>query len=63
MTIVGSIGLASMVETFAHVRSPLFLSVVRGFDGIWPGAILGGLGIGGIYCLYLGWKRFGGNYE
>lgn len=63
MTIVGSIGLASMVETFAHVRSPLFLSVVRGFDGIWPGAILGGLGIGGIYCLYLGWKRFGGKYE
>ena len=63
MAVVGSIGLASMVETFAHVRSPLFLSVVRGFDGIWPGAILGMLGIVVVYCLYLGWKRFGGNYE
>ena len=45
MTMVGVIGISSMVETFAHLRSPVFLSMVRGFDGIWPGAILG---IGGI---------------
>lgn len=63
MAVAGSIGLASMVETFAHVRSPLFLSFVRGFDGLWPGAILGMIGILGCYFLYRAWKRWGGTYE
>lgn len=57
-TIAGSIGIASMVETFAHVRSPLFLSFVRGIDGLWPGAILGVIGILACHLLYKCWKRW-----
>ena len=56
--IAGSIGVASMVETFAHVRSPLLLSVVRGIDGIWPAAILGLLGILACHLAYRLWKRW-----
>ena len=62
-TVAGSIGIASMVETFAHVRSPLILSVVRGIDGIWPGALLGVLGILIFHLLYLGWKRWGESFR
>lgn len=57
-TIAGSIGIASMVETFAHVRSPLSLSFVRGIDGLWPGAILGIVGILTCHLLYKCWKRW-----
>ena len=30
-----------MVETFAHVHTPIFVSFMRGVDGLFPGAVLG----------------------
>ncbi len=36
-----TIGQGSMVETFAHMRTPVYMSVMRGFDGIIWGSILG----------------------
>lgn len=41
LTIVATIGQSSMVETFAHMRSPIFMSLMRGIDGVLPGALIG----------------------
>lgn len=40
-TIASVICLGSMVETFAHIRTPILMSIMRGFDGVWLGIIVG----------------------
>lgn len=42
LLILGTIGQVSMVNTFAHIHTPLVISLLRGFNGLWLG-ILGGL--------------------
>ena len=39
LTIAGVIGIASMVETFCHIRTPVFMSIMRGYDGLLIGAL------------------------
>jgi len=39
LIIAVTIGMGSMVETFAHMRSPFFLSFVRGLDGLALGTL------------------------
>ena len=41
LTIAATIRQSSMVETFAHMRTPIFMSFMRGVDGVIPGAIIG----------------------
>ena len=41
LVMAGTIGQSSMVETFAHMRTPIFMSLMRGLDGLIPGAIIG----------------------
>lgn len=41
LVIVATIGQGSMVETFAHMRTPIYMSFVRGLGGIGLGAIIG----------------------
>ena len=41
LTIAATIGQSSMVETFAHMRTPILMSFMRGIDGVIPGAIIG----------------------
>ena len=41
LTILATIGQGSMVETFAHVHTPIMVSFMRGIDGLIPGAIFG----------------------
>lgn len=41
LTIAGVIGIGSMVETFCHVRTPVFMTIMRGLDGLWIGILLG----------------------
>ena len=41
LVIVATIGQSSMVETFAHMRTPIFMSFIRGVDGLALGAALG----------------------
>jgi len=41
LTVIAAIGQSSMVETFAHMRTPILMSFVRGVDGLALGAILG----------------------
>ena len=41
LVMAGTIGQSSMVETFAHMRTPIFMSFMRGLDGLIPGALIG----------------------
>ena len=41
LVMAATIGQSSMVETFAHMRTPIFMSFMRGVDGLIPGAIIG----------------------
>ena len=53
LTIAATVGQSSMVETFAHMRTPIFMSFMRGVDGVIPGAI-----IGAVLILFLQmWKK------
>ena len=41
LVMAATIGQGSMVETFAHMRTPIFMSFMRGLDGLIPGMIIG----------------------
>ena len=43
LVLIATIGQGSMVETFAHMRSPIFMSFARGIGGIVLGAVIGAL--------------------
>ena len=58
LTIVATIGQSSMVETFAHMRTPIFMSFMRGVDGVLPGAL-----IGAALVLFLNFATRLGNSE
>lgn len=49
LSILATIGQGSMVETFAHMRTPMFMSLMRGFDGALWGLIIGCIIMGAIY--------------
>ena len=41
LVVAATLGQSSMVETFAHMRTPIFMSFMRGLDGLLLGALLG----------------------
>jgi len=41
LVIVAIVGQGSLVETFAHIRTPIFMSLVRGVEGMVVGAAIG----------------------
>ncbi len=41
LTIAATVGQSSMVETFAHMRTPIFMSFMRGVDGVILGGLIG----------------------
>lgn len=43
--LVGLIGQVSMVNTFAHLHTPVMVSLIRTFHGLWIGMIFGLVGI------------------
>lgn len=49
LSILATIGQGSMVETFAHMRTPMFMSLMRGFDGALWGLIIGCIIMGALY--------------
>lgn len=57
-----TVGQGSMVETFAHVRSPFILSFIRGLDGLAAGSLAGILAVIGVVILLRITKFFGARY-
>ncbi len=58
-TVGGVIGLGSLVETFCHIRTPVLMSIARGYDGLWMGIIFGVVAILVFrFLMYVsGWNR------
>lgn len=58
--IVGAtIAQGSLVETFAHLRTPVFMSIVRGIDGLILGIIIGVAAITAVYVVETVMARWG----
>lgn len=55
--LVGFIGPLSMVNTFCHAHTPLGVSLLRTFHGVWMGAAMGGLLIAGIKWAEGRWQK------
>ncbi|MCS6861723.1 MAG: DUF5693 family protein, partial [Abditibacteriales bacterium] len=49
LLLIGAIGQTSLLNTFCHIHTPLHVSLLRTFNGLWLGA-----GIGGLICLGVG---------
>ena len=58
--IVGMVGPVTLINTFCHIHTPFLFSLLRTFNGIWLGLLLG---IIVIIILYYGVKLFRGIYE
>ncbi|MCF8012307.1 MAG: DUF5693 family protein [Clostridiales bacterium] len=58
LVILAAIGQVSMVNTFAHIHTPLVISLLRTFNGLWLG-ILGGLVLIALWYIFEKyiWKR------
>ncbi|MBZ4654047.1 MAG: hypothetical protein JG781_1386 [Peptococcaceae bacterium] len=54
LLILGIIGQVSLVNTYAHIHTPLMISLVRSFHGLWLG-IIGGIVIITGVNLFLKW--------
>lgn len=52
LVILATIGQGSLVETFAHMRTPVFMSFVRALDGLALGAVMGILAVVGVQILH-----------
>ena len=53
LVLVATIGQGSMVETFAHMRTPIEMSFVRGIGGVFLGGIIGAV----LVALVAAWNR------
>ena len=51
LVLAATIGVGSMVETFAHIRTPFLMSFIRGIDGWLLGLPLGIIGVCGVAFL------------
>lgn len=54
--LVGLIGPLSIINTFCHAHTPLWVSVVRTFHGVWMGALVGLAGVGILGWVENRWK-------
>ncbi|MDF2572759.1 MAG: hypothetical protein K0R55_4363, partial [Sporomusa sp.] len=59
LVITATIAQGSLVETFAHLRTPVFMSLVRGLDGLVLGAIIGAAAVIGVYVIQVVIARLG----
>ena len=58
-----TIGQGCLVETFAHMRTPVIMSFVRAIDGLFMGLVIGIFAvIGALICLFT-WKYLVRRYE
>lgn len=59
LVIAATIAQGSLVETFAHLRTPVLMSTVRGIDGLLLGAVIGAAVLVGVYVVQFLIARWG----
>ncbi len=59
LIVAATIGQGSLVETFAHIRTPVLMSSVRGWDGMVLGAVIGVIAVVCIYVVQVVVTRLG----
>ncbi len=52
LIVTATLGQSSLIETFAHMRTPILMSFVRGLDGLLVGAPLGVLAVVAVQLLH-----------
>lgn len=52
LVVIATIGQGSLVETFAHIRTPIYMSFVRGIDGVVLGILFGIAAVVGAQVLH-----------
>jgi len=62
LLVLGLIGQVSLVNTYAHLHTPLLISLVRSFHGLWMGIAVGIIIIAGVN-LFLKWYGRGSACE
>lgn len=55
--LIATIGQVSLVNTFAHIHTPLFISLLRTVNGLWIGIIIGLLLIAGWTVVLKIWQK------
>lgn len=55
--LIATIGQVSLVNTFAHIHTPVFISVLRTLNGLWIGIIIGLLFIVGWAMVMRIWQK------
>lgn len=55
---LGAIGQVSLINTFAHIHTPLLVSLARSFNGLWLGILVGLLLIAGLWAAKKIWERY-----
>lgn len=51
--IIGTLSQVSLINTFCHLHTPLLFSVIRSFNGLWIGALLGTAFLGLYYYTFV----------
>ena len=57
---LGAIGQVSLINTFAHIHTPLLVSLARSGNGLWLGILVGLLLIAGLWAAKKIWERYAG---
>jgi len=52
LVVAATIAQSSLIETFAHMRTPIMMSYIRAFDGLGFGIVLGLIGLVVVYKAY-----------
>jgi hypothetical protein len=58
LIIVGTMGQLSMVSTFTHLHTPLYISIIRTLLGLGAGLLIGLVCIGAWIVLEGAWRRW-----
>ncbi|SDF27688.1 DUF5693 family protein [Sporomusa acidovorans] len=59
LIVAATIAQGSLVETFAHLRTPVLMSTVRALDGLLLGAVIGIAAVVGVYVIQAVIARWG----
>jgi hypothetical protein len=62
LVVGATIGQGCLVETFAHLRTPVAMSAVRALDGLLLGGAVGAAAAAAAAALFCLWRRFLGRY-